>query len=104
MNFPQKGFYTHYKHDPRGVPYDHMYEVIGIGRNTEENTYTVLYRPLYQNDWLLPADYQSRPLGMFMDNVEKAGVKVPRFKKISDPELIARLGIVLREMYPVIQI
>ena len=96
---PTKGFYKHYKHDPSRGPYDHMYEVIGIGRNTEEKTYTVLYRPLYPNDWLAPADYQSRPLEMTLENVEVNGVLVPRFAKITDPVLIKELEIQKQKMY-----
>ncbi len=48
--FPEKGFYYHYKHDPHGKKYNYMYEVVGIARNTEENTFTVLYRPLYESE------------------------------------------------------
>jgi hypothetical protein len=100
MNAPQKGFYVHYKHDEGKGWNDHMYEVIGVGRNSEEQTFTVLYRPVYANDWLAPADYQSRPLDMFMETVEKDGATMPRFAQITDPELIARLEKVRGEMYP----
>ena len=100
MAIPQKGFYIHYKHNPSGMLHDHMYEVVGVGRNTEEKTYTVLYRPLYQNDWMPPADFQSRPLEMFLEEIEKEGVKIPRFKMITDPSLIAELEDVKMEMYP----
>jgi hypothetical protein len=97
---PEKGFYVHYKHDPQLAPHDHMYEVVGLARNTEEQTYSVLYRPLYENNWLLPANYQSRPLEMFLESVEVDGVLVPRFTKISDPDLIRELTIVRDRMYP----
>lgn len=96
---PEKGFYVHYKHDPSGDPHNYTYEVIGIGRNTEEKTYTVLYRPLYENDWMAPADYQSRPLDMFIENVTVAAVDRPRFTRILDPKLIAELEVVKSEMY-----
>jgi hypothetical protein len=98
---PEKGFYVHYKHDPNGEAYNYIYEVVGVGRNTEEKTYTVLYRPLYKNDWMPPADLQSRPLGMFMETVEKDGVTIPRFKQISDPQLIQELKAIRNEMYPI---
>lgn len=99
MQIPEKGFYQHHKYDPSGEPFNYTYEVIGIGRNTEEGTYTVLYRPLYKNDWLPPADFQSRPLEMFIDNVEKDGHVFKRFEKISDPEVIAKLEQIRDEMY-----
>jgi hypothetical protein len=96
---PEKGFYVHYKHDPNGKPYNYIYEVVGVGRNTEEKTYTVLYRPLYANDWMPPADFQSRPLEMFVENVVVDGVEKPRFTHITDPALIATLKSVKKEMY-----
>lgn len=99
MIIPEKGFYIHYKHSASGIPHNYTYEVVGIGRNTEEKTYTVLYRPLYKNDWMLPADFQSRPLGMFLEDVEKEGIKVPRFTLITDSNLIAELKKVRRELY-----
>jgi hypothetical protein len=97
---PEKGFYVHYKHDPKLAPHDHMYEVVGLARNTEEQTYSVLYRPLYENDWFLPATHQSRPLEMFMESVDVGGVTVPRFTRIVDPELVRELTIVRDRMYP----
>jgi hypothetical protein len=100
-NIPPNGFYIHYKHDPSGEPYNFMYEVIGIGRNTEEKTYTVLYRPLYKNTWMKPADYQSRPFDMFIDTVEKDGENIPRFTLITDTNLIANLEKVRKEMYKI---
>ncbi len=37
MKIPEKGFYYHYKRNPE-IFNDHTYEVIGVGRNTEEKT------------------------------------------------------------------
>ncbi len=91
IQFPEKGFYYHYKHDPVGDINNYAYEVVGIGRNTEEKTFTVLYYPLYKNDWMSPADYQSRPLSMFLENVEKDGKVIPRFWRIVDTEVLAKL-------------
>lgn len=99
-NLPVKGFYQHYKHDSDGEPHNYRYEVIGIGRNTEEGTLTVLYRPLYISDWMPPADYQSRPLDMFTENVIKDGISIPRFTLITDPELISQLEEVRRQTRP----
>lgn len=91
MNIPEKGFYYHYKHDPKGEINNYAYEVIGVGLHTEERNYTVLYRPLYENTFLAPADYCARPLNMFMDVVEKDAKKIPRFTKITDLEILKKL-------------
>lgn len=99
MKIPEKGFYYHYKHNSDADLNNCAYEVIGIGRNTEEKTFTVLYRPLYENDWMKPADLQSRPLDMFMDNVTKDGKTFPRFTKITDPKIIEELEKIKNEMY-----
>lgn len=99
MQIPKKGFYTHYKHDTKGTPNNYIYEVVGIARNTEEKTYTVLYRPLYENDWFKPADYQSRPLDMFNETISKDGQTVPRFQLITDPEKVSELEVARTEMY-----
>lgn len=99
MQIPEKGFYYHYKHDSKGYYNNYSYEVVGIGRNTEENTFTVLYRPLYESDWMKPADYQSRPLDMFMENVTKDGNTFPRFTKITDSKIIEELQKIKEKMY-----
>jgi hypothetical protein len=109
MNFPplrpgyavqaEKGFYVHYKHDPSGEAYNYMYEVVGVGRHSEDKTYTVLYRPLYTSEWLKPADYAARPLDMFMEDVEVDGKIIKRFTHITDPVLISELEKKRDEMY-----
>ena len=99
MKVPANGFYYHYKHDPRGPFNNYSYEVIGIARHTEEKTFTELYRPLYENDWFKPADYQARPLDMFNENVTKDGQVIARFQQITDPELIAKLQKIKAQMY-----
>ncbi len=99
MDFPEKGFYVHYKHDPSGEADNYTYEVVGIGRNTEDKSYTVLYRPLYESTFMPPADLQSRPLEMFFENVEKDGQTLPRFQKITDPTQITHLTEVRNKMY-----
>lgn len=96
---PQKGFYIHYKHDPADVAHNYTYEVVGIGRNTEEKTYTVLYRPMYENKWMAPADFQSRPIDMFWENVETEKGTIPRFQLITDPEKIKELEEIRVKMY-----
>ncbi len=96
---PEKGFYMHHKHDPQGEPHNYMYEVVGIGKHTEDGSLLVIYRSLYRNDWLVPADYNCRPLEMFIGNVVKGGVSIPRFTPITDPKLIAELKEVRDWMY-----
>lgn len=97
---PEPGFYRHYKHDPNGEAYNYTYEVIGVGKHTEEKTLLALYRPLYLSNWMAPAQYYARPCEMFMEHVEKDGVSLPRFLKITDPALIEKLEAKKREMYP----
>ncbi|NDF13687.1 MAG: DUF1653 domain-containing protein [Proteobacteria bacterium] len=98
-SLPPKGFYQHYKHDPNGPENNYTYEVIGIGRNTEEGTLTVLYRPLYDSAWMPPADYQSRPLEMFIGMVVRDGKTMPRFERITDSALAAKLETVRTEKF-----
>jgi hypothetical protein len=90
-SYPQKGFYKHYKHDPAGALNNYTYEVMGIGKNTEDNSELVLYRPLYDSAWLKPADYCARPVAMFTDTLEKEGKTIERFKLVTDPDEVARL-------------
>ena len=96
---PKKGFYVHYKHDANGLEHNYMYEVVGVGKNTEDSTLTVLYRPLYRNEWMAPADLMSRPLGMFFESVEWKGVMTPRFSEITDQALLAELTKARDEIY-----
>jgi hypothetical protein len=95
----EKGFYRHYKHDPAGTPLNYTYEVIGVGRNTEDDTLTVIYRPLYKSDWMQAAEYQLRPLEMFMENVLRDGVSVPRFTLLTDAQNILTCREKRDEMY-----
>jgi hypothetical protein len=99
MESPQKGFYIHYKHDPAGALYNYHYEVTGLAKGTEDDSLHVLYRPLYASEWMAPADYTARPLGMFTEIVEKDGMRIPRFVLITDPDLIRELVIIKKKMY-----
>lgn len=99
-NPPLKGgFYYHYKHDPNGALNNYSYEVAGIARNTEDKSYAVLYRPLYKSDWFSPADYQARPLAMFMETIEKDGLQIPRFSLITDKTVLSELRKIKKEIY-----
>lgn len=65
------GIYQHFK--------GNRYKVLGVVRHSETLEELVLYQPLYGEGGLWV-----RPLGMFLENVEKDGYKGPRFKYISD--------------------
>lgn len=94
----QKGFYYHYKHDPKDLN-NYAYEVIGVGMHTEDRTYTVIYRPLYKNTFLEGADYCIRPRDMFFEQVTKEGKTFDRFQKITDEKIINVLKEISVEMY-----
>jgi len=96
---PKKGFYYHYKHDPKGTINNYAYEVLGMSRHTEDETYSVVYRPLYPNTYLKDADFSNRPLTMFMENVTKDGKTFPRFTPITDKKVLEQLREIRKEMY-----
>jgi hypothetical protein len=105
VKIPKKGYYYHYKHDPKG-PYNYYaYEVMGVGYHTEENcrpedVNLVVYRPLYESSvYKAGKFFDIRPLGMFMQEVTKEGKTFPRFKKITDKKLISKLDKIRDSMY-----
>lgn len=63
------GLYRHYKGGE--------YEVLGVVRHSESLEPMVLYRPLYN-----ATGYWVRPLAMFLETVEHAGIIQPRFKRV----------------------
>lgn len=65
------GVYQHYKGG--------RYEVVHIAKHSETLEDMVVYRALYENDVSV---WWVRPLSMFGDAVEVAGVLVPRFHYI----------------------
>ncbi|HVX90720.1 MAG TPA: DUF1653 domain-containing protein [Candidatus Paceibacterota bacterium] len=95
MELPENGFYYHYKRDPAKGEY----EVVGVARNTEDGSYLVLYRPLYDSEFLGELQHFARPLEMFMEDVTKDGITLPRFTKITDPERIEKLKEIRKQMY-----
>ncbi len=102
---PEKGFYYHYKHDPLGSINNYAYEVIGVGHHTEDDcrsidTHMVIYRPLYEAlVYKAGKMFDLRPLEMFMENITKEGKTLPRFQKITDKKIIAKLEKIKGEMY-----
>lgn len=101
---PQKGFYYHYKHDPKGEVNNFAYEVLNVAHHTEiedwdENAF-VIYRPLYESTvYKRGKHWDARPRGMFMENIFKEGKEMPRFTKITDSEVIAKLSEIRDQMY-----
>jgi len=67
----QKGIYQHYKNGKQ-------YEMLDVVLHSETLEEMVVYRALYDEKitWV-------RPRAMFFEEVEKDGVRVPRFVKIS---------------------
>jgi hypothetical protein len=103
---PDKGFYYHYKHDPSGPVSNYAYEFISAGVHTEageneKDAVMAVYRPLYKDAFVYQAGklFDLRPLGMWMGEVTKGGKTFPRFRKITDPKIIAELEAVKKEMY-----
>lgn len=102
---PEKGFYYHYKHDPNGSVNNYAYEIVGVGCHTEEDcrpedANIVVYRPLYEASVYKAGKlFDLRPLEMFMEDVTKEGKTFPRFKKITDPSIIAQLEEIKSSMY-----
>jgi hypothetical protein len=68
------GKYLHYRGDP--------YEVLDLACNSETLEWFVVYKPLYDHED--KPDLWVRPYNIFVEEVEKEGVKVPRFKKVED--------------------
>jgi hypothetical protein len=101
MKHPEKGFYYHYKHDPQAEFNHYAYEVLGVARDSETSEMSVLYRPLYDNDHLAPADHYVRPIDMFMGEVRVGEMTLPRFKQIFDPSLIGQLKEVRDRIYKI---
>ena len=108
---PERGFYYHYKHDPKGDVGNYAYEVVGVGFHTEDDCrpgeeHFVVYRPLYEASVYVASKklgipcFDSRPLEMWMGDVVKDGKTFPRFAKIVDQKVIDELMKIKDSMYP----
>lgn len=104
MSEPEKGYYYHYKHDPKGEVNNYAYEVLNVGHHTEienwdENAF-VIYRPLYESSvYKRGKHWDARPMAMFMERVVKEGKEMERFAKITDSEIITKLEEIKNKMY-----
>ena len=111
---PEKGFYYHYKRDPKAAFNEFAYEVLGTAFSTEsagnvhsqdpkdfEKDEVVVYRPLYKTALVYQAGklFWTRPLAMFIEMITKDGKEMQRFFKITDPELITNLEKIRDELY-----
>lgn len=67
------GQYQHYKGG--------LYDVLGVGINTETLEYLVIYKPIHE---LSSTTFWVRPYEMFIESVEVEGKQVPRFQKIDN--------------------
>lgn len=67
------GLYRHYK--------GNLYEVIDTVRHSETLEAMTLYRALYGERGLWV-----RPAAMFLETVEVAGMRMPRFSRLADAE------------------
>ena len=61
-----------------------------------------VYRPLYADSYAYRNGglFDLRPLHMFFDPAKLNGQTVPRFTRITDPDVIARLAAIKARMYP----
>lgn len=65
------GIYEHYKGE--------RYRVLGVAKHSETLEDLVIYEALYDNKM---SKLWARPAEMFLEEVEVAGQKVPRFKLV----------------------
>jgi hypothetical protein len=79
MNYPISGVYEHHKSTPEARKY---YQVLGCAKHTETDEALVVYVPLYVIPEHTGLRLQVRPVAMFLEQIEKHGVRVPRFKYI----------------------
>lgn len=102
---PENGFYYHYKRQETDSVGTYAYEVIGVGCHTEadcrpEDAHMVVYRPLHDSVVYRAGKlFDLRPLEMWMGTVEKDGQTLPRFRRITDPNILAQLEQIRKEMY-----
>jgi hypothetical protein len=109
---PEKGYYYHYKHNPSLAVNNYAYEILGVGIHTEmghdnikndcrpEDAHMVVYRPIYEASvYKAGKFFDIRPLEIFIEKVTKDRKTFPRFKKIVNKKIIAKLEKIKREMY-----
>jgi hypothetical protein len=105
---PAPGYYYHYKHDPNGPLNNYAYYIFGVGHHTEddcrpEDAFMQVYRPLYETAYVYRNGgmFDLRPLYMFYKPAILNGREVPRFTRITDEGVIAKLRAIKARVYPV---
>jgi hypothetical protein len=102
---PESGYYYHYKHKADGAVNNYAYFIYGIGHHTEDDCrpddrFMLVYRPLYEAFVYTNGKmFDLRPLHMFYEPAVVDGVSVPRFVKIDDPAIVAKLREIRSQMY-----
>ena len=98
---PGAGVLLSLQHDPNGPLNNYAYYIYGVGHHTEddchpEDAFMQVYRPLYETAYAYRNGgmFDLQPLYMFYKPAIVNGVEVPRFTKITGPEVIARLGAI----------
>lgn len=71
-----------YKHYKSTSDKQMFYQVIGIAKHTETDELMVVYKPLYNSSWLEDAEFATRPLEMFLQNVIVDGKEIARFELV----------------------
>ncbi len=71
----KKGIYRHYK--------GNLYRILGVGKHSETQEELVIYQPLYESKFGKDALWV-RPLGMFLEDVDFNGKRVPRFSFVKE--------------------
>ena len=104
---PEPGYYYHYKHDPNGPLNNYAYYIYGVGHHTEDDcrpddAFMQVYSPLYEAAYAYRNGgmFDLRPLDMFYKPAIVSGIEVPRFTRITDSKIIARLQAIKARMYP----
>jgi hypothetical protein len=59
--------------------YLYLYEILGVAKHTETEEALVVYKPLYETEFLEGFDYAARPLSMFASEVDHE--KYPNIKQ-----------------------
>lgn len=101
MQKPQIGeFYYHFKHNPDDV-YDHAYMIDGFGFDAEKDCEVLFYKPLYEVDILKGSGMKVfvRSIENFTEMVTREGNTFPRFSRVTDPEIIAKLESKKMELF-----
>lgn len=101
---PENGFYRHWKRTDDMAEGEFMYEVIGVGPNTETGDIIVSYRPLYKSQVYCAGMIDNRPLhdkdgNGFMDPKRTEDGIVDKFVRVTDQEEIKRLSYIRDKMY-----